>query len=130
MLKRIYSKNQKGFTLLELMSVLVIMGVMVSVAIKKFDLLSVTASTTAIKTGVRELNTRETLVWTRIKLSETGWSNDADVHNEVDKGLGTGYSWDPTPPPSTGGTLYYKSQSVILTRTESTMNSVGSWQAN
>ena len=76
MLKRIYQKNQKGFTLLEMMSVLVIMGVIVSVAIKKFDLLSNTASITAIKSGIRELNTRETLVWTQIKLSDTGWSND------------------------------------------------------
>jgi prepilin-type N-terminal cleavage/methylation domain-containing protein len=37
--------NRKGFTLIELMAVMVIMGVMVSVAIKKFDLLSDTAST-------------------------------------------------------------------------------------
>jgi prepilin-type N-terminal cleavage/methylation domain-containing protein len=42
--RRLHPKNQKGFTLLELMSVLVIMGVVVSVAIKKFDLLSDTAS--------------------------------------------------------------------------------------
>jgi len=55
--------NRKGFTLIELMAVLVIMSVMASVAIKKFDLLSDSASITALKTGVRELNTRETLVW-------------------------------------------------------------------
>ena len=130
MLKRIYPKNQKGFTLLEMMSVLVIMGIMVSVVIKKYDLLSNTASITAIKSGVRELNTRETLVWTKIKLSEAGWSNDEDVYNEVDTELGTEYSWIPDPPTSTGGTLSYKSQSVVLTRTESTMNSVGSWHKN
>ena len=33
--------NQSGFTMIELISVLVIMGVMVSVAIKTFDLLCV-----------------------------------------------------------------------------------------
>ena len=54
------------------MSVLVIMGVMVSVAIKKFDIISDSASITAIKAGVRELNTQETLVWTEMKLSDTG----------------------------------------------------------
>jgi prepilin-type N-terminal cleavage/methylation domain-containing protein len=130
MLKRIYPKNQKGFTLLELRSVLVIMGIMFSVVIQKYDLLSNTASITAIKSGIRELNTRETLVWTKIKLSDAGWSSDEDVYNEVDTELGTEYSWTPDPPPSTGGTLSHKSQSVVLTRTESTRNSVGSWHKN
>jgi hypothetical protein len=105
---------------------MVIMGVMVSVAIKKFDILSDTASITAIKSGVRELNIQETLVWTQIKLSETGWTSDADVYNAVDKNLGQGYSWSPGPNIS-GGTLYYKSQSVALVRDESKRNSVGSW---
>lgn len=127
MLKRRYPPNQKGFTLLEMMSVLVIMGVMVSVAIKKFDLLSDNASITALKGGVRELNTRETLVWTNLKLSETGYSTDTAVFNAVDKGLGQDYSWNPAPT-EVSGTLHYRAQSVALTRTRSTRNSVGSWQ--
>jgi prepilin-type N-terminal cleavage/methylation domain-containing protein len=118
--------NRRGFTLIELISVMVIMGVMVSVAIKKFDILSDTASITAIKSGVRELNIQETLVWTQIKLSETGWTSDADVYSGVDKKLGQGYSWNPGPNIS-GGTLYYKSQSVVIVRNGSKRNSVGSW---
>ena len=124
---RLHPKNQKGFTLLELMSVLVIMGVVVSVAIKKFDLLSDTASISAIKTGIRELNTRETLVWTQTKLSESGWENDVLVYNAVDKSLGPGYSWNPGPAID-GGTLHYKAESIDLNRTESTINSIGSWE--
>jgi prepilin-type N-terminal cleavage/methylation domain-containing protein len=124
--KTAFIANRKGFTLIELIAVMVIMGVMVSVAIKKFDILSDTASITAIKSGVRELNIQETLVWTQIKLSETGWTSDADVYNAVDKNLGQGYSWSPGPNIS-GGTLYYKSQSVALVRDESKRNSVGSW---
>ncbi len=118
--------NSKGFTLLELMAVLVIMGVMFSVAIKKFDLLSDTASITAIKTGVRELNTQETMAWTQMKLSDIGWTSDADVYNAIGKNLGQGYRWNPGPTIS-GGTLHYKSQSVALARNQSTRNSVGSW---
>ena len=121
-------KNQKGFTLLEMMAVLVIMGVMVSVAIKRLDLLSDTANLSAIKAGIRELNTRETMIWTRMKLTEAGWSNDNDVFTQVDKDLGAGYTWNPNPPDITGGTLFYKSKPAVLSRTESTMNSVGSWQ--
>ena len=103
------------------------MGVMVSVAIKKFDIISDSASNTAINAGVRELNTQETLVWTEMKLSDTGWTPDADVYNAVDKNLGQGYRWNPGPT-VTGGTFHYKSQSVVLVRNPSTRNSVGSWK--
>jgi prepilin-type N-terminal cleavage/methylation domain-containing protein len=118
--------NSKGFTLLELMAVLVIIGVMFSVAIKKFDLISDSASITAIKTGVRELNTQESLVWIEMKLSDLGWTADGDVYNAVGKNLGQGYRWDPGPNIG-GGTLHYQSQSVVLVRSESKRNNVGSW---
>ena len=119
-------KNPKGYTLLELMSVLVIMGVLFSVAIKKYDQLSDSASITAIKAGVRELNTQETLVWIDMKLSDTGLTADVDVYNAVEKNLSQGYRWNPGPA-ITGGTLHYDSQSVTLVRTQSTRQTVGSW---
>jgi prepilin-type N-terminal cleavage/methylation domain-containing protein len=118
--------NRKGFTLLELMSVLVIMGVMLSVAIRKFDMVSDTGSITALRAGVRELNTQETLVWIDMKLSDTGWTKDVDVYNAVGKNLGQGYRWSPGPA-ITGGTLHHEGQSVALVRTPSTRDSAGSW---
>jgi len=118
--------NRKGFTLLELMSVLVIMGILFSIAIKKYDLLSDSASITALKAGARELNTQETLVWIDMKLSDTGWTADVDVYNAVDKNLGQGYRWDPGPT-ITGGTLHHEGQSVVLVRNPSTRNNAGSW---
>ena len=118
--------TQKGFTLIELMSVLVIMGVIFSVAIKKFDLLTDNASITALKAGAKELNTQESLIWIKMKLSETGWAADLDVYNVVGKNLGAGYSWSPGPNIS-GGTLHYRSQSVALIRNESTGKTPGSW---
>ncbi len=126
MLNKYLKLTQKGFTLIELLSVLVIMSVMLSVGIKKFDLLSDTASVTALKEGVRELNTQETLIWTEIKLSETDWTSDADVFGAVEKNLGHSYKWNPGPNIS-GGTLHYRHRSVVLVRNESTRNSVGSW---
>jgi hypothetical protein len=108
------------------MSVLVIMGVMASVGVKKYDILSDTADVTAIKAGVKELNTQETLIWIEMKLSGTGWTTDADVYNAVEKNLGQGYRWDPGPNIG-GGTLHYNSQSVALVRNESKRNNVGSW---
>jgi prepilin-type N-terminal cleavage/methylation domain-containing protein len=109
-------RNHKGFTLLELMSVLVILGVMTSVGVKKYDILSETADLTAIQAGVR----------IDMKLSDTGWTADVDVYNAVEKNLGQGYRWTPGPA-ITGGTLHYDSQSVTLVRTQSTRQDVGSW---
>jgi len=125
--KKLHSVNQKGFTLLELLSVMVIMSVMASVAIKKFDYIHETTSSNTINLGIRELNTREALVWSQMKLSDSGWSNDEAVYSAVDKNLGTGFSWDPGPS-SSGGTLHYKSQSVALDRVASTRASIGSWR--
>ena len=126
MAKNILIANRKGFTFLELMSVLVIMGVMASVSAKKYDILSDTADITAIKAGIKELNTQETLIWIEMKLSDTGWTSDVDVYNAVEKNLGQGYWWDPGPNIG-GGTLHYQSQSVALVRNESKRNNVGSW---
>ena len=118
--------NQRGFTLIELISVLIIMGVMASVVIKKFDLLSDNASITALKSAIGELESREYVTWFKIKLSDTGYTNDVDVYNAFDKDLGQGFSWNPGPEISGGG-LHFKSQSVNLNRVPSTPNSPGSW---
>ena len=119
--------NQKGFTLIELLSVMVIMSVMVSVGIKKFDLLSDSAGMAALQTGMRELNTRELVVWSKLKLSDAGYTNDAEVYDTVDKNIGPIYNWNPGPDIS-GGRLHFKSQSIILNRIASTSTSQGSWK--
>ena len=124
--KSVRINNQKGFTLIEIISVMIIMGVMVSVVIKKFDLLSDNTSITTLKSGVRELKSRESLTWFKIKISDTGYTNDVDVFNAIDKDIGRGFSWNPGPDIS-GGRLYFKSQSVNLNRVQSTANSPGSW---
>ena len=118
--------NQKGFTLIELISVMVIMGVMLSVAIKKFDILTDQASITAIKSGVRELRTRESVTWFKIKISDTGYTNVENLYNAVDKNLGQGYIWN-TGPDISGGRLHFNGLSVNLNRAHSTPNSPASW---
>ena len=122
-----FDRNVKGFTLLEIMAILVIMGTMFSITIKKFDLITDSAGLTALKVGVRELNTRETLVWTNIKLSDDGWLNDGAVYNAVDKKIGQGYGWNPAPTVF-GGKLHYKAQSIDLNRDASTNKSTGAWR--
>ena len=60
--------------------VLIITGAIFSVAVKMFDRLSNTASYRAIQSGIRTPNTRDTLVWTKIRLFDVGWLNDAEVY--------------------------------------------------
>ena len=123
---KLNKSNKNGFTLIEVMSVIVIMSVMLSVGIKKLDLLSETAADRVLEDVVRELNTRETLVWTKIKLSDSGWTNDADVFAQIDKDLGSEFDWT-VEPNVTGGTLRFKSRPIVLNRIASTKASVGRW---
>ena len=119
--------NQKGFTLIELTAVMVIIGVMASVGVKKLDLLSGTATNRALHEGVKELNIRESLNWTNIKLSPAGWINDAEVFTAVDTDLGSDFVWSVAPDAS-GGTLTFRSESIVLNRVASTNSTIGSWQ--
>jgi len=105
---------------------MVIMSVMVSVGIKKLDLLSDSAGITTLQTGLRELNTREIVSWSTSKLSDTGYTNDEEVYDTVDKHIGPGYNWNPGPDIS-GGSLHFKSKSIDLNRVASSPTSPGSW---
>jgi prepilin-type N-terminal cleavage/methylation domain-containing protein len=125
--KKLHVANQKGFTLIELISVMVIMGVMTSVAVKKFDLLSGAATDKALQQGVKELNARENLTWIDIKLSSTNWANDGDVYSAMDTNLGSDFDWTAGPSAS-GGTLRFRNQSTALNRIPSTFTSAGSWK--
>jgi prepilin-type N-terminal cleavage/methylation domain-containing protein len=118
--------NQKGFTLVELVSVMVIMSVLASVTIKKFDLVSDNAETRALEAAVAELNARESLIWTNVKLSPAGWSTDENLFELIDTTLGQGFTWDGAPTAS-GGILEYRNQSKSLTRNASTSILAARW---
>ena len=120
------NSDQKGFTLIELISIMVILAVMASVTVKRLDLLSGSATDRVLLEAVKELNVREYLVWTDIKLSSTNWTNDADVFSSMDTNLGPDYIWTAGPDAS-GGTLHFRNQSVALTRIPSTTSSSGRW---
>ncbi len=121
-----FINNAKGFTLIELIAVMVIMGVMASVAVKKFDLISNTASDRALLEVRKELNVRETIIWTKIKWTSAGWTDDATLFAMLDTDMGTNYVWT-SGPNVVGGTIKFKSSSLVLTRTPSTSISMGRW---
>jgi prepilin-type N-terminal cleavage/methylation domain-containing protein len=128
--KKMDCRNQKGFTLIELISVMIIMGVVASVSIQKFDIVTDTAGERALHLGMKELNIRESLTWSNMKISVDGYTNDADLWSAVvpDLDLGGKYDWNPGPHISAGGTLYFQSLALTLNRQPSTTSSAGKWE--
>jgi hypothetical protein len=106
---------------------MIIMGVMSSVAVKKVDFITDTASTRALAIAVTELNVRESLVWSNMKISIDGYTTDEDVFAALDKDLGVKFKWNPGPAIG-GGTLHCESQSIVLNRTHSTISAAGKWK--
>ena len=119
--------NQKGFTLIELISIMIILGVLGSVAVKKYDNLTNTANERVLATAVKELNARESLIWANMKISSDGYTNDTDVYTALNTDIGSRLKWNPGPTID-GGTLHLESQSIVLNRTPSTTSAAGKWQ--
>jgi prepilin-type N-terminal cleavage/methylation domain-containing protein len=119
--------NRNGFTLIEIMVVLIILGVLAGIVQYKLVTLGESAENRAIEVGIMELNVREKLTWTDFKLSSSGWTNDNAVFSATDMNLKASYSWIAGPAHS-GGTLRFESKSVVLTRAPSTNESSGSWK--
>jgi len=125
--KKFDLRNQRGFTLLEMMSVLVILGIVFSVAIHRFTALSDTVYQNALVSALRELNIRETLIWSDYKISTAGWIADDDIFGRLDTKLGSRYYWDPSAG-KLGGSLHFGPHTLNLERTPSTLKSAGKWQ--
>ena len=121
--------RDQGFTLLEIIAVMVILSILAAIVVPKYVSLDESARQRALDAGISELNGRETLTWSNEKISVSGWVSDVKIFGLVDKYLGNDYGWDPADPvDETGGILTFKdTASVPLSRTESTTEHPGSW---
>lgn len=118
-------ENQKGFTLIEIIAVLVILGILAGVAAPRFIDVAASADQRSLDFGIAELNQRESLVWANAKLSDSGWSSDADTFAEMDLDLGSGYQWGGAT--AAGGSLRFGSASADVTRSPSTALAAARW---
>jgi prepilin-type N-terminal cleavage/methylation domain-containing protein len=125
---RKFIPGENGFTLLELIAVLVILSVLAAIAIPRYLSLDESARQRAIDAGIAELNGRETLTWSNIKITTTGYIDDVALFPQVDTTLGADYAWVGGAPDKDGGTLSFKGSTLIpLARIESSFTKPGYW---
>lgn len=117
-----------GFTVLEIIAGLVIISVLAAVVIPRYISLDERAKQKALNAGIAELNGRETLTWSNLKISESGYLDDAHLFGLMDTTLGSDYSWEGGSPNISGGTLIFRlGTSAPLSRTGSSIESPAQW---
>lgn len=121
-------ESNKGFTLIEIIGVMVIVSVLTSISAAKVFEADTTVKQEALAAAVNDLNSRERLTWANVKLSNTNWLNDAQVFSLLDTHFGPEYHWNSVD--SAGGILHFKGLTASLKRTASTSSSPGLWEFN
>jgi len=118
--------NQDGFTIVELIAVLVILGLLSSVAIPRFNDLDASSTDRVINSAISELNSRENLAWANLKISVGGYTGDETLQKKIDYDLGSDYRWIGSIG-ATEGTIEFKGATYTLIRSQSNDDQAGIW---
>jgi len=119
--------KEAGFTLVEIMCTLVIISVFFAVAFSKVLQADEGAKQIGINHGISEMNVRETVTWVVVKIN-TDVVDDNLIWPQIDKNLGSEYSWNSGPNQSGSSTLNFKDSAAVVARLISTNTQPGKWR--
>ena len=128
MLKHELFLNPKGFTLIEIIAVMVVLSVLAAVVIPRYVELEENAVKKGIDTVISEINARENLTWADCKISTSGFVSDAKIFKKIDFDLDPSYVWHSGDPSITGGTISFKGESFELSRGASSTLKAAAWK--
>ena len=83
-------RSEDGFTLVELIAVIIILGIITTVVVVKFADFTDNASEQVINSTIAELNTREKHTWMNAKLEGEYENIDKYILERVDRQIGEG----------------------------------------